>query len=452
MKPNAVQIQLPDSVRQLMNRLNGASCAAYAVGGALRDALLGLEPSDWDVATSASPDQVKALFPDVKITETGIRHGTLTLMLADRSVEVTTFRAESGYSDRRRPDRVTFLQDPAADLARRDFTVNAMACGADGQFLDPFGGRADLEHRILRCVGDPEERFREDPLRILRLLRFASKLGFSIEPQTRQAASASRDLLKTVSAERIASELTGILCGGSAGAVLASDGEILLPVLPEIGPMIGCEQNNPYHDKTVWMHTLAVVDAIPRERILRLTAFFHDMGKPARKTTDENGVDHFRGHPQKSAEMAEEILRRLAFDRDTIGRVIHLVSRHDLRCDGSERACGRLLYKIGPEYFDAWMALRRADTMGQSPRFRADSLALLDRTEQTCRRLIEEKRCFSLSDLALNGADLKAIGIPEGPGMGALLEQLTEEAAEGLCPNEKEALLARAGAIRTPEA
>ena len=280
-------IRLPLVLQQVLNRLHRAGFSAYAVGGCVRDSLLGRIPKDWDVTTSAKPEEVAAVFSDAKVLPTGIRHGTVTLLTDEMPIEITTFRSEGSYSDHRRPDEVTFLEKPDQDLARRDFTINAMAYHSKEGLLDLFGGRAHLKQKIVCCVGDPIARFREDALRILRAMRFASELDFTIEEKTAKAMKECRNLLSAISPERIYAELVKLLCGAGAGRVLSLYGEVLLPVLPELEPMFDCKQNSPYHDKSVWEHTLWVIDALPGEKVLRLVALFHDMGKPALKTTDK---------------------------------------------------------------------------------------------------------------------------------------------------------------------
>ena len=436
-------IRLPLVLQQVLNRLHRAGFSAYAVGGCVRDSLLGRIPKDWDVTTSAKPEEVAAVFSDAKVLPTGIRHGTVTLLTDEMPIEITTFRSEGSYSDHRRPDEVTFLEKPDQDLARRDFTINAMAYHSKEGLLDLFGGRAHLKQKIVCCVGDPIARFREDALRILRAMRFASELDFTIEEKTAKAMKECRNLLSAISPERIYAELVKLLCGAGAGRVLSLYGEVLLPVLPELEPMFDCKQNSPYHDKSVWEHTIWVIDALPGEKVLRLVALFHDMGKPALKTTDKEGIDHFKGHPEQSAHLAEQILRRLRADNATIKEVCHLVRCHDLRFENTDASCRKLLHRLGKEHFSDYLTFRRADTFGQSDRFRAVSNQALDLLEERGKRLLAEEDCFSLWDLKLKGEDLLSLGF-EGEEIGRMLANLLDQVLDGRLKNQKETLLAAA--------
>ena len=349
---------VPDSAREALRRLEAAGYAAYLVGGCVRDSLLGRVPGDWDITTAALPEQVEAVFAGERIIETGLKHGTVTVLLEGLPLEITTFRTETGYSDHRHPDAVAFTPSLKEDLARRDFTVNAMAwrpvetplirpsvrTGApspQGEGLaDPFNGQADLRDKIIRCVGEPEQRFREDALRILRALRFAAQLDFSIDPATAAAARALRETLALVSRERIAVELTKLLCGPAARRILTEYWEILAVPLPELAPMAGFDQRSKYHCYDVLEHSAAAVEAVPPDRILRWAALLHDVAKPACFTLDQLGRGHFYGHAQAGGPMTREILTRLRFDKDTVRRVSALVELHDYPIDPPVEAQG----------------------------------------------------------------------------------------------------------------
>ena len=349
---------LPVGVSGLLEALETAGFAAYAVGGCVRDSLLGRVPQDWDIATSARPEEVLARFPHA--IPTGIAHGTVTVVWEGEPFEVTTFRAESAYTDHRHPDQVRFVPDLEADLARRDFTVNAMACRRDGQVIDRFGGREDLKNGIIRCVGDPGERFREDALRILRALRFAACYGFRLEEKTSAAVLESRELLCYVAAERIWAEFSRLLCGIDAGRVLREFPQVIFAILPELFPMEGFLQYNPHHDRDVWEHTCAAVEASSPELAVRLAMLLHDCGKPGCFTLDGEGTGHFYGHAQKSLELAGTVLRRLRVPRLLGERVLLLIHLHDRPVFPEERWVKRQLGRWGRRSFSSgWRSRRR---------------------------------------------------------------------------------------------
>ncbi len=395
----------------VLRRLNDAGFAAWFVGGCVRDALLGRTPGDFDVATDALPEQVQAVFADRRVIPTGLRHGTVTVLLEQRAFEITTFRREAAYSDHRHPDSVSFTSSLEEDLARRDFTVNAMAWHPEHGLFDPFGGREDCEAGVIRCVGEPELRFREDALRILRALRFSSVLGFPIAPQTAAAAVLCRELLNFVSAERVAAELVKLLCGGDVLRVLLDFPEVLGVPVPELLPMLDFDQRNPHHCWDVYRHTALVTAAVPPEPALRLAALLHDAGKPACFRLDAQGVGHFYGHAEQSEILADRILRRLRLDRATAERVLRLVRLHDLPVlPPEEKTVKRLLNRLGEEDFFRLMALKRADNLAQHPDYR-DRQQSYDRIEALARQILESRACFSLKDLAVSGRDLLALGM-----------------------------------------
>lgn len=430
----------PPHVAGVLRRLRDAGHAAYAVGGCVRDCMMGLAPVDYDVATSATPEEILRVFAGERVVETGVKHGTVTVLTDGAGVEVTTFRVDGTYSDARRPDAVTFTPSLPADLARRDFTVNAMAYDErEGLLIDPYGGAADVERRVIRCVGDPDTRFQEDALRILRALRFAAVLDFSIEAETAAALRRNAPLLEMVSAERVNIELCKLLCGKNARAVLLEYGDVLGVPIPEILPMQGFDQHNPYHIYDVWGHTAAAVGSAPPAVVLRLAALLHDVGKPPTFTLDEGG-GHFYGHAKQSAEMADAILRRLRFDTATRERVVLLVREH-CGFELTERAVKRALNRLGPEAYFELAALMRADNLAQSPALRHRQ-AWIDEMEQLGREILEQEACFSLKDLSVRGDDLIAAGYAPGPALGAALKLLLDAVIDGRAANEKAALLA----------
>lgn len=431
----------PEQVNTVLRRLESAGFAAFAVGGCVRDRLMGLTPKDYDVTTAALPEQTKAVFAGFRLIETGIRHGTVTVVIDDMPIEVTTFRTEAGYSDGRHPDAVAFVPSLAEDLARRDFTVNAMACAPDGTVADPFGGQADLRAQTLRCVGNPERRFREDALRILRALRFSSVLAFTVEDATAAALRRERELLRQVSAERIRDELTKLLCGGAVRPVVLAYAEVLGVVLPELLPMLGFDQRNPHHIYDVLEHSAVVTEHVPAEPVLRWAALLHDCGKPACFTVDEQGVGHFAGHPKAGAAIADGALRRLRMDNRSRERIVTLVAEHDRQIEPTERAVRRALNKLGPEAFFQLLDLKRGDNLAQSPAYR-ERLATVLRLEQLAREILARGECFTSEKLAVNGKDLMAVGIAQGPAVGAAKRLLLDAVIEGRAENTRGALLA----------
>lgn len=451
-------MNVPSYALDAIARLNAAGFDAWLVGGCVRDSLMGRVPEDYDVTTSAPPEQTEAVFAGERLIETGLKHGTVTVLLDGSPLEITTYRRDGGYSDHRHPDEVLFTPRLEDDLARRDFTVNAMAWNPTDGLVDCFGGQKDLADGIIRCVGDPERRFDEDALRILRALRFSSVLGFALEPETLRAARAKKDSLSLVSRERIAAELVKLLCGLDVVRVLTTCWDILAVPLPELAAMAGFDQHSRYHCYDVLTHCAVAVGAVPPEPALRLAALFHDAGKPACFTRDPDGAGHFYGHAKVSARLAQDALTRLRFDRETVTRVTTLVGLHDvpLEFPGAERdrAVKRQLRRLGEEDFFRLLDLKRADALAHAPQYRSRTLTC-DRAAETARRILAEQQCFSLKDLAVNGTDLIAAGVPEGPAIGRLLNNLLEAVIAGEAANEKQALLSRAAdlaaAVRTAE-
>lgn len=440
------EMDLPKSAENILRRYKENGFSAYAVGGFVRDSLMGRECADIDIATSAFPEDTKRIFHDVKIIPTGEKHGTLTLVADNRSVEVTTFRIESEYSDSRHPDSVCFTESIRDDLSRRDFTVNAMALGISGEIVDPFGGKRDIELRLIRCVGDAEERFREDPLRILRALRFCSVLGFEPEKTTLEAALKTKDMLSKVSRERIFAELVKLLCGEYAGKVIEEHWEIISEVIPEISACHGFLQNTPYHIYDVLVHTAKAVDGVPREPILRLAAFFHDIGKPLCYSEDENGVGHFHSHSKQSARIAQERLTALKAPSKTVCEVTELCRYHDYLVEPNEPQVLRALNKFGELTFRRLLAIKRGDENAKSSICKC-RIEMLGNVETVLDCLIKRRECFSLKQLKIDGNDLVAMGIPEGKEIGAILNTLLSEVMEKRIENDKDVLLKRGAEI-----
>lgn len=441
---SATTIEIPQEVRELLLRLRAAGFEAYAVGGCVRDSLRGEIPQDWDICTSARPQETAACFAEERVILTGERFGTVTVVQGGQSYEITTFRAESGYSDSRHPDAVAFLPELRGDLLRRDFTVNAMAADAEGRVIDLFGGREDLRTGVIRCVGAPDARFSEDALRILRGLRFASRFGFSIAPETAAAIHAQRERLEAVSRERLRKELSGLLTGRGAAGVMAEFSDVVCTLVPELSACIGFLQYNPHHAYDVWQHTLHAVDAVEPEEPLRLAALLHDIAKPAVFCFDRNLVGHFPGHDVAGAAVAERVLRRLRYDTATIHEVTQLVRGHMLFLPATPRAARRLLAQAGPDRARKLLCLHRADRLGKGTENEALLEAQVRAAQARIEQVLEQENCFSLRQLAVSGRDLIALGIPQGVLIGQTLDALLQRVIAGTLPNEREALLAEA--------
>lgn len=433
-----MSIELPAPVSAALRRLDAAGHEAYIVGGCVRDSLLGRVPTDWDVTTSALPEETKAAFPGCPVLETGIRHGTVTLLLDGMPLEVTTYRVDGAYSDHRRPDRVAFTRSLREDLARRDFTVNALAYHPDRGLVDYFGGREDLERGLLRCVGEPARRFEEDALRILRGMRFSAVLGFSIGEETARRMEEKKPLLEFVARERVAAELKKLLCGPAAAQALRAFPQVAAQILPELRPMFGFGQHNPYHCYDIWEHTLHAVEAVPPQLVLRLGMLFHDVGKPACFTLDDQGTGHFYGHEERGGELARQALHRLRFDSQTIRRVCLLVREHSVVLRPDPRRIRRQLSRWGAETLRQLWEVKVADckAKGDSVAYRLEGL---EQTRLTLEQVLEEEQCFSLKDLQMNGNELIALGY-RGREIGAMLKTLLERVVDGELENTREAL------------
>lgn len=430
---------LPPQVLDALDRLHQAGYEAWIVGGCVRDLLLGRVPTDYDITTSALPPQTKEVFRERRVVETGIRHGTVTLLEEGMPLEITTYRVDGTYSDARHPDGVTFTTSLREDAARRDFTVNAMAYAPGLGLRDDFGGQEDLARRLIRAVGDPDRRFQEDALRVLRAIRFASVLDFALEEETAAAARRQAAGLQKVSAERIFQELSKLLCGPKAGQVLLAYPDILGQVIPELLPMVGFDHRNCHHCYDVYTHTAVAVDHVPPQLPLRLAMLLHDIGKPDTFSLGEDGQGHFYGHPRRSVELAEGILLRLRAPKKLREQVLTLVRYHDAQIEEDPARLRRWLHKLGPEGFFALLAIQRGDAAGQAPAY-CTRIERADRLESQARALLAQTPCLTLADLAVNGHDLLQLGY-RGPALGRALQRLLEEVLAGRLANEKAALL-----------
>ena len=440
-----IRIRMPDKVKFIIDKITAAGFEAYAVGGCVRDSILGRTPQDWDITTSARPEQVKALFS--RTVDTGLKHGTVTVLLGKEGFEVTTYRIDGEYLDGRHPREVIFTPSLEEDLKRRDLTINAMAYNDENGLVDLFGGRNDIQERIVRCVGDPEQRFGEDALRMLRAVRFAAQLGYRIEESTGDAIGRLAPGLKQISAERIQAELVKLMTSPHPEFLkMAYDFGMTAVFLPEFDRIMETEQNHPHHCFSVGEHTLHALTEVEPDRILRLAVLFHDIGKPAALTVDEDGMTHFHGHAGVGAEMTGQILRRLKFDNDTVGRVCKLVLYHDYG-NGQEpdmRFLRHAVNQIGEDAFPGIFLVKRADIMAQSDYMRREKLSGLERWQELYQKLLEEKQCVSLRTLAVSGADLIGLGMDPGRKLGDTLQKLLELVLEEPERNTREFLLARA--------
>ena len=437
----AVKFDIPAGVRHILQTLAAAGHEAYLVGGCVRDLLRGVPPHDWDICTSALPEETERCFADRRVIETGLKHGTVTVLEEGEPYEITTYRTEGPYSDSRRPDFVCFVPNLEEDLARRDFTMNAIAMDLQGNLRDPYGSADDIKSRLIRCVGEPDQRFQEDGLRVMRALRFAAVFGYEIEERTARAVHENRAMLDRVAAERINTELCKLLVGQNAGEVLWQYPDVFCQFWPELGPLVTLEQNNPWHCWGGWEHTIRALEEAPADVTLRLAMLLHDIGKPACKSTDEKGIDHFYGHPAVSAQLADKMLRALKFDNKTRERVVLLVERHDVQIPDREHSIRKWLGRLGPEAFFQLLDIKRADNMGQAPEKVRDRLAELDVIRAKAERILAERQCLTLKDLAVNGRDVIAAGVAPGPEVGQVLERLLDRVLSGEIPNKRKVLL-----------
>lgn len=433
-------IQLPGKVKCIIDTLEEAGFEAYAVGGCVRDSILGRKPEDWDITTSASPWQVKQLFPVT--VDTGIKHGTVTVLIGHEGFEVTTYRIDGEYEDRRHPKEVVFTPDLLEDLKRRDFTINAMAYNEKKGLVDAFGGAGDLAQGRIRCVGNPTDRFTEDALRLMRAVRFAAQLGFSIEEHTKAAIPPLAGNLSNISAERIQVELVKLLVSSHPEELRTLYETGMTRVFfPEFDEMMATPQNNLHHCYNVGDHTIAALGYVRTDKVLRLTMLLHDVAKPVCKSVDEEGIYHFYGHPERGAQMAKEILQRLKFDNNTIGKVTALIRWHDHRPKLEEASVRRAIHRVGPEQYPALFEVKYADTMAKNQYKREEKLAYLAEYRRIYQEILEKKQCLGLKDLAVNGKDLIQLGIEPGKELGTTLEQLLGHVLDYPEDNTKEVLL-----------
>ncbi len=435
-----MKIKMPENAKLILDTIHKAGFEAYIVGGCVRDAVLGKEPSDWDITTNALPGDVKKLFR--RTIDTGIEHGTVTVMLGKEGYEVTTYRIDGKYEDSRHPSEVTFTRDLVEDMRRRDFTINAMAYNDEEGLVDHFGGIDDLEKRIIRCVGSPAERFTEDALRIMRAVRFAAQLDYEIEEETRSAIKELAPNLRKISAERIQTELVKLITSDHPERIrTAYELGITAVVIPEFDKCMWTEQVNIHHMYNVGDHIIETLRNVRNDRILRLTMLMHDIGKPETMLMDDEGVSHFYGHELVSAQMADKIMKRLKFDRDTMDRVCNLIKYHDERYPAEPAVIRRAIHRVGERDFPLLFEVRFADTMAQSTYMRSEKLRLIEDAKAVYEKIISDGDCVSLKNLAVGGNDLIALGIQPGRAIGVILNAMLSDVIDDPTRNNREYLL-----------
>ena len=437
-----VKIVIPEQVNSILESLQKSGYEAYVVGGCVRDALLGREPNDWDITTSALPTEVKSVFP--RTIDTGLQHGTVTVLCGGTGYEVTTFRVDGVYEDGRHPKEVTFTPSLREDLKRRDFTINAMAYNNESGLVDLFGGQKDLENGIVRAVGDPVQRFTEDALRIMRAIRFSAQLGYEIEPGTLKAAEILAPNLQKISSERIREELEKTLVSDRPELLrTAWAAGITKEFIPEFDRCMETDQINPHHCYTVGEHILKSVSLVRKDRILRITMFLHDIAKPICHTVDEEGIDHFRGHAEVGCNLAKTILQRLKYDNATIRKVTTLVKYHDTQIRLTEPSVRKAVVMTGADLFPLLLEVKQADFLAQSTFQREEKQEKFDTLRAIYERVLERGDCLSLRELAVNGSDLIETGVKPGREVGNILARMFEEVLNVPEHNNKEYLLGR---------
>ena len=436
------RLSAPKEVDTIITWFQNAGYDAYIVGGCVRDSFLNIQPKDWDICTCATPTEIKRVFAKngCKTIDTGLKHGTVTAILDGEPYEVTTFRVDGSYSDNRHPDDVVFVKNICQDLSRRDFTINAMASNSY-RLIDPFHGQDDLKSKIIRCVGNPDDRFLEDSLRILRALRFASVYDFQIESRTAESIHKNRDCLTKVAAERVRTELCKLLCGKAALRILENFSDVISVVIPELKPCIGFAQNNRFHQYTVYGHIAHAVSNYNATDIsIKMALLLHDIGKPFCYTEDENG-GHFHGHAVLSYDIAKVVMDRLHFDNATKTAVLELVLYHDSLIEPTPKAVRRWLNKIGERRLFQLLDMKIADILAHANGTQEERINRCYAVGTVLSLIIEERQCFSLKDMAVNGNDIMSLGVPEGKKVGAVLAALLDEVISGNIPNERELLL-----------
>lgn len=437
-----IKVNIPSDANEIIHTLQNHGHSAYVVGGCVRDSILGRIPHDWDICTSATPNEMLEIFKDRRVIETGLQHGTITIVVNNEPYEVTTYRIDGAYSDNRRPDSVTFTDKLVEDLRRRDFTINAMAYNDDEGLIDPFDGLKDIEWKKIRCVGSAKDRFGEDALRILRAIRFASQLEFVTMPETLYEIHQQYKNLENISIERINSEFCKIASSSDFCVQMVLFQDVFALFIPELKDMFDFPQNNPYHDYDVYGHTIHAVEHCESDDLtVRLAVFFHDIGKPHSYQDGEDGIRHFKGHGRVSAEITDNVMKRLRFDNETRNNVVELVYYNDAIFEVGKKYVKKWLNKIGEEQFRRLLEVRKADILGQKSDYEQSRIDKVDNIEKILEEVLQEDECFSLKDLTVNGKDLMDIGYKSGRQLGVALQGLLDCVIGEEVNNNKEELL-----------
>lgn len=436
-------IEVPAPVNYIIQELEKCGHEAYMVGGCVRDSVLGRKSHDYDICTSATPDEILQAFPYEEIIPTGLQHGTVTILINKEAFEVTTYRIDGDYSDNRRPDNVTFTKNLVEDLRRRDFTINAMAYNPKTGLIDPFNGMEDIKYKKIRCVGSAEDRFNEDALRILRAIRFEAQLKFAGFPETMFEIERQYEKLKNISIERISSEFCKIVASEQFCVELVLYPNVFSLFIPELKDLIGFQQNNPYHAHDVFDHTVHAIEKCESDDlVVRLAVFFHDFGKPHSYQDGEDGIRHFKGHGKVSAEITDSIMKRLRFDNETRNNVVELVYYHDATFDVGKKYVKRWLNKIGEKQFRRLLEVRKADIKGQKSDYEKSRIDKVNNIENILDEILQEQECFSLKDLAVNGNDVKkTMNLKEGKDVGYCLNEILKRVIDGELNNNRDDLI-----------
>ncbi len=437
-----MKINMPDDAKLIISTLEDNGFECFAVGGCVRDSILEKTVNDWDFTTSATPDEILKSFDSYTTVDIGKKYGTICVVVNGKNYEITTYRTEDNYTDSRHPDSISFSKNLLDDLSRRDFTVNAMAYNDNTGLVDEYGGIDDLELGVIRCIGEPDVRFSEDALRILRALRFASVYGFSIESKTSESILKNRSNLSLVAPERINKEFSKLLCGESVDFILRRYKDVIAVFIPEITCMFGFDQNNKHHNKDLWRHTVAAVKNASPDEILRTTLLLHDIGKPMTVQKDSLGVSHFPEHQKLSAAMADTILKRLRYPSYYLSDVKILIEHHDLRFEPDKAQIKKYMRDLGSDIVSQLLAVQRADILAQSSYRRSEKLSNLDEVLTLYLQILEKDECYSLADLAVNGKDIIHLGVGSGEKIGEILSTLLDKVIDCELNNEKEELIA----------
>lgn len=440
-------VRYPEYVDTALRLLSESGFVAFVVGGCVRDSIMNKKPDDWDITTSSAPEETMEVFKDYRVIPTGLKHGTVTVIIDDVHLEITTMRIDGEYHDNRRPEAVEFTTDIREDLSRRDFTVNAMAYSQANGLIDPFGGKKDISDGIIRCVGNPDQRFGEDALRIFRALRFASVLDFTIEKETENSIRKNSHLLLNVANERIRVELLKLLCGKGVERILREYKEIFFTIIPELKESDGFPQKTPFHLYDVWEHTVKVVSGVENTAELRFAALLHDVAKPQKFYLDDNGIAHFKGHPELSAQMAFEIMKRLRFSNAEIESVCNIIKLHDTRPDGNKHKIAKLCSEYSFDTVRKTLGLMRGDAAGKNPEYYENDIKSYSLAEKQIDEIEQSGLCLKVSELEVNGKDIIALGFT-GRDIGDTLDRLLQLVIEEKIENKKEALLCAAKKIK----